>query len=80
MFSTPFQLSIYLNEEHLTQTERVHICVMRDGHIYTVVLIFDGAQVIDHGTLSFVASNEFGTAKTEMELFVNGMKATVFWR
>lgn len=66
------QLSVYLNENYMEQTERIHLCVMNDNHMYSFVIVLDGAQLEDNGILSFVASNELGTSKASMKLTVLG--------
>ncbi len=63
-------MSIYLNNEHLQHSDHVHICVLSDVHMYTVILIIDGVKIVDSGTLTFVAMNDAGTSSAKVSLDV----------
>lgn len=71
-----FQISIYLNNEHLHRSERTHFCVFTDINMYTVILIIDGVLPEDSGLLTFVANNEYGQASAQSTLQVHGKKFT----
>ena len=63
-------MSIYLNNEHLQHSDRVHICVLNDVHMYTLMLIIDGVKLEDAGKLTFVAMNDAGTTSATISLDV----------
>lgn len=50
---------------------------MNDNHMYSFVIVLDGAQMADNGVLSFVASNELGTSKASMKLTVLGKRKPI---
>lgn len=65
-----FQLSVYVNNHHMDEDDRIQISVTNDKHLYSFTLIIDNVSLADAGILTFVASNGSGSSTTTVELVV----------
>lgn len=65
-----FQLSVYLNNEHMTEDERMQLSVTNENFMYCFVVFINDVLLSDSGTLTFVAFNEFGCSQTTVNLIV----------
>lgn len=61
-----------MNDDHLHRSERVLFYMLSEGHMYTLILVFDGVVKEDAGTITFVANNEAGYASVQAILEVEG--------
>lgn len=63
-------MSVYLNNDYLERNSRIRWFVFNQKKMYTMVLVITEATRREHGTLTFVASNEIGMASCSVEIGV----------
>lgn len=63
-------MSVYKNNEHLKQNDRITFCVSQEGMLYTLAIIIEGVISQDQGRLTFLAANQYGQNYAQVDIVV----------